>query len=135
MKIKLEVITPEKKFLEKEVYLAEFTTINGEIGVMQGHKNLSSFIAPGMLHIYQSDSKIEESFFIADGCFTATNDILKIMVSNAFCLKDVDKTEISAKLESLNEKLDLDGVDKIHLKQQIKNYETILKLLESSKKH
>jgi F-type H+-transporting ATPase subunit epsilon len=137
MKIKLEVITPEKKFVEKDVYLVEFQSIDGQIGIMQGHKNLASIIAPGMLNIYQSESKIEESFFIADGCFTVTNETIKIMVSYAIYLNKIDKNEIDYKLDNLQKELNSDdsAINKSYIKQQIKIYEAVLEILAKNNKY
>lgn len=48
---KLRIITPERVFFEKDAYMVEFNTTEGEIGVYANHIPLTCIIKPGILTI------------------------------------------------------------------------------------
>lgn len=53
--MKLQIITPDRKFYEGEVSMVEFTTTEGEIGVYLNHIPVTAMIAPGILKIHEED--------------------------------------------------------------------------------
>ena len=50
--LKIELITPQKKILEKEASEVVVSTLAGEIGILEGHANLLSIIHSGLLVIH-----------------------------------------------------------------------------------
>lgn len=48
---KIAIITPERVFYEGDATMVEFTTVEGEIGVLPGHIPLTTVIAPGICTI------------------------------------------------------------------------------------
>ena len=48
---RLQIITPERLFFDKEVYMAEFNTTEGELGVYADHIPLTCILSPGILTI------------------------------------------------------------------------------------
>ncbi len=53
--MKLQIITPERKFYEGDVSMVELTTTEGEIGVYRNHIPMTAMIAPGILKIHEED--------------------------------------------------------------------------------
>ncbi|MBO4411257.1 MAG: ATP synthase F1 subunit epsilon [Lachnospiraceae bacterium] len=49
----LKIITPERLFYEGQVTMAEFTTEEGNVGVLKGHEAMTYLIAPGVLRIHE----------------------------------------------------------------------------------
>lgn len=56
---KLRIITPERVFFEKDAYMVEFNTTEGEIGVYANHIPLTCIIKPGILTIRMEDEEKE----------------------------------------------------------------------------
>ena len=56
-KFTLRIIAPDRLFYEGEVEMVEFTTTEGEIGVLPGHIPLTVIISPGVLTIHESDQE------------------------------------------------------------------------------
>ena len=48
---RLQIITPDRIFFDKEAYMVEFNTTEGEIGVYANHIPLTCIIKPGILTI------------------------------------------------------------------------------------
>ncbi|MDE7325226.1 MAG: F0F1 ATP synthase subunit epsilon [Lachnospiraceae bacterium] len=63
---KLQVIAPDRVFLEEEADMVELTTTEGEIGVLKDHIPLTAIVAPGILRIkkdgQQKEAALHEGF-------------------------------------------------------------------------
>lgn len=55
----LRIITPTRVFYEGDVTKVEFTTTEGDIGVLKEHIPLTAVLAPGVCYIYESDADIK----------------------------------------------------------------------------
>ena len=47
----LKIITPDRVFYEEQVFMVEFNTIEGEVGIYKDHIPMTMIIAPGILTI------------------------------------------------------------------------------------
>lgn len=56
---KLRIISPDRTFYEGEVIMVEVRTTEGEIGVLRNHIPLTAVLAPGVVKIKESDTKIK----------------------------------------------------------------------------
>ena len=92
---KLEIVNPEKSFLSKEnVSEVVVPAYEGEMGILKNHISIISFLKPGLLKVFESDSK-EENYYVEDGIIEFKNNCLSILTSNIFDIKKIDKKEIS----------------------------------------
>lgn len=62
--LKLQVITPDRKFYEGEVSMVEMTTTEGEIGVYRNHIPITAMVAPGILKIHE-EGGVKEAALIS----------------------------------------------------------------------
>ena len=90
---KLEIFNPEKTFFSKdditEVIIPAF---EGEMGILKDHISIISFLKPGIVSIYSKSG--EDKLFVEDGIVEFKNNILSILTSSIFYLKDLDKNKI-----------------------------------------
>lgn len=56
---KLKIIAPDRDFYEGMVSLVEFTTTEGDIGVLKGHIPLTCVIAPGAVAFTEEDGTVK----------------------------------------------------------------------------
>lgn len=47
----LKIITPDRVFYEEQVFMVEFNTIEGEVGIYKDHIPMTMIVAPGILTI------------------------------------------------------------------------------------
>lgn len=63
---KLQVIAPDRVFLDEDAEMVELTTTEGEIGVLKDHIPLTAIVAPGILRIkkdgQQKEAALHEGF-------------------------------------------------------------------------
>ena len=92
---KLEIVNPEKSFLSKEnVSEVVVPAYEGEIGILKNHISIISFLKPGLIKVFETDSKIE-NYYVEDGIIEFKNNCLSILTSNIFDIKKIDKKEVS----------------------------------------
>ncbi len=58
---RLEIVSPEKVFYDNDVYMVEYNTTEGEVGVLAGHIPMTQILAPGVLTITESEDKVRKA--------------------------------------------------------------------------
>ena len=112
---KLEIVNPEKSFLSKEnVSEVVVPAYEGEMGILKDHISIISFLKPGLVKVFETDSK-EENYYVEDGIIEFKNNCLSILTSNIFDIKKIDKNkvrDILAKAEKDAENKDISDQEK-----------------------
>ena len=92
---KLEIVNPESSFLSKEeVSEVVVPAFEGDMGILKDHISIISFLKPGLVKVFETDSK-EENYYVEDGIIEFKNNCLSILTSNIFDIKKIDKKEVS----------------------------------------
>jgi len=124
---KLEIINPEKLFLTKEnVVQVVVPAFEGEIGILQNHISIISFLKPGVLKILTKSE--EDKYYIEDGIVEFKNNNLSILTSNIIKISEFDKNKIKDLLiraESEINKNELDDQKKYLISQKIEILKTL----------
>tara|TARA_B100000287_G_scaffold422155_1_gene463705 strand:- start:1220 stop:1621 length:402 start_codon:yes stop_codon:yes gene_type:complete len=88
---KLEIINPEKSFLLKDSVLEVVVpAFEGDMGILKDHISIISFLKPGLVKVFTSNSN-EETYYVEDGIIEFKNNCLSILTSNIFDTKKIDK--------------------------------------------
>ena len=88
---KLEIINPEKSFLLKDSVLEVVVpAFEGDMGILKDHISIISFLKPGLVKVFTSNSN-EETYYVEDGIIEFKNNCLSILTSNIFNIKKIDK--------------------------------------------
>ena len=66
----------------------------GDMGILKDHISIISFLKPGLVKVFETDSK-EENYYVEDGIIEFKNNCLSILTSNIFDIKKIDKKEVS----------------------------------------
>ena len=111
MSLKLEIIRPERLFFLKEnVYQVVIPAYEGEMGILQDHIPIISFLKPGILKVYNSETQID-NFFIEDGIIEFTENRLTVLTSNISNLKNLDKSKIEQMVSNAEKELNDENID------------------------
>lgn len=86
--MKLEIITPDRKFYEGEATMVELTTTEGEIGVYPKHIPLTAVVAPGVLKIHE-EGQVREAALLS-GFLTILPDKVTILAETAEWPDEID---------------------------------------------
>ena len=111
MSLKLEIVSPERLFFLKEnVYQVVVPAYEGEMGILQDHIPIISFLKPGILKVYNSESQID-NFFIEDGIIEFTENCLTVLTSNISNLKNLDKSKIAQMVSNAEKELNDENIN------------------------
>ena len=111
MSLKLEILSPERLFFSKEnVYQVIIPAYEGEMGILQDHIPIISFLKPGILKVYYSENQVE-NFFIEDGVIEFTENCLTVLTSNISDLKNLDKSKIAQMISNAEKELNDKNMD------------------------
>ena len=69
------------------------------MGILKDHISIISFLKPGLLKVFSSESK-EEIYYVEDGIIEFKDNCLSVLTSNIFNINKIDKNFVN---ETLNE--------------------------------
>ena len=119
---KLEIVNPEKSFLSKDgVSEVVVPAFEGDMGILKDHISIISFLKPGLLKVFSSNSN-EETFYVEDGIIEFKNNCLSVLTSNIFDINKIDKSLIRdalTKAEKDTQNKDISDQTKYLLDQKI----------------
>jgi len=118
---KLEIVNPEKSFLNKEdVTEVLAPAYEGDMGILKDHISIISFLKPGILKVFSKSG--EDKYYVEDGIIEFKDNTLSILTSSIFSLDKIDRSYVSQSLsdtEKLLSKEDLDDQSRFLISQKI----------------
>ena len=93
----LEVVTPDKTVLKKDVEMAICPGTEGEFGILPNHVSLLSALKIGPL-VYREDGK-DETLFIGGGFVDMNNNVCSVLAESAERADDIDEARAKAAKE------------------------------------
>ncbi|MBQ9118578.1 MAG: ATP synthase F1 subunit epsilon [Lachnospiraceae bacterium] len=85
---KLQIIAPDRIFLDDEADMIELTTTEGEIGVYKDHIPLTAIIAPGVLRIKKNGEEKEAA--LHEGFLEILGDKIIILAESCEWPEEID---------------------------------------------
>ena len=100
---KIEIVNPEMSFLSKEgISEVVVPAFEGDMGILKDHISIISFLKPGLVKVFETDSK-EENYYVEDGIVEFKNNDLSVLTSFIFNLKELEKNKVQDLLKSAEE--------------------------------
>ncbi len=87
-KISLKIVSPSKIVLDEEADMVVMRTVNGDLGVLKGHENLSTVLDLGTLKVINGDS--ERYISVLGGFAEVTKEGVSILTDSAELAEDID---------------------------------------------
>lgn len=88
-KLRLQIITPQKPVLDKQVDFVALPAYNGEMGVLPGHIQYVAKLNYGVLRYIENG--IEEDFAVLGGFAEIAKDTVSVFAEGATLAKEVDE--------------------------------------------
>ena len=106
----VEIISPDQTILKQETNEVTIPSYEGQMGILNNHIPLITFLRPGIITIKAKD---EKKFYIEEGTVEFSNNNLLILTSTARDLVNFDKVLINDLLKKAESQLDnTDSTDK-----------------------
>ena len=106
----VEIISPDQTILKQEVNEVTIPSYEGQMGILNNHIPLITFLRPGIITI---KTKVEKKFYVEEGTVEFSNNNLLILTSTARDLANFDKVLINDLLKKAESQLNnTDSTDK-----------------------
>ena len=108
-KFTVEIISPDQTILKQETNEVIIPSFEGQMGILNNHIPLITFLRPGIITI---KAEGEKRFYIEEGTVEFSNNNLLILTSTARDLVNLDKSKINELLQNVEANLNNQSTDK-----------------------
>ena len=102
---KFELVSPERLLVSEEVEAVVIPGTEGELTVMANHAPLMTTIKPGVVRV-QFGSGREDRYVVFGGFADVVPEGCTLLAESAIAVADVDKDDISRRIQEAREDLD-----------------------------
>jgi F-type H+-transporting ATPase subunit epsilon len=89
MTFHLEIISPEKRLLARDVDMAVIPGTEGDLGILPGHSKLITGLRGGLVDIYEG-GRITDRFFITGGFAQVTEESCAVLADSIIRQSELD---------------------------------------------
>jgi F-type H+-transporting ATPase subunit epsilon len=97
MPITLEIVSPEKLLLSRDVDMVVIPAFEGDMGVLEGHAPTTVVLRGGVVSLYAGD-QITDSLFVAGGFAEVTPERCTVLAGEAMPVNEIDRAEAEKRL-------------------------------------
>jgi F-type H+-transporting ATPase subunit epsilon len=90
MTIALEIISPERLLLARQVSMVVIPGTEGDLGILPEHSKLITSLRGGVIDIYEHDEIIDR-FFVSGGFAEVTEDRCTVLADHIMKLSEIDR--------------------------------------------
>ena len=108
-KFTIEIISPDQTILKQETNEVIIPSFEGQMGILNNHIPLITFLRPGIITI---KAEIEKKFYVEEGTVEFSNDNLLILTSTSRDLANFDKSKVNEMLQKAEVNLNTASNDK-----------------------
>ena len=108
-KFTVEIISPDQTILKQETNEVIIPSFEGQMGILNNHIPLITFLRPGIITI---KAEGEKRFYIEEGTVEFSNNNLLILTSTARDLATLDKNKINKLLQKAEANFNTQSTDK-----------------------
>ena len=102
--MQVDIVTPESVlFSEKNISMVTVPGIEGQMGILDDHLPVVTFLRPGVINIEQNENRY---FFTTGGVVDFKNNSLSILCQEVFDIKDLSDNQINKLKEKANKKIE-----------------------------
>ena len=108
-KFTVEIISPDQTVLKQETKEVIIPSFEGQMGILNNHIPLITFLRPGIITI---KTEGEKKYYVEEGTVEFSNNNLLILTSTARNLANFDKSSIIKLLQKAESNLNTESTDK-----------------------
>ena len=108
-KFTVEIVSPDQTVLKQETKEVIIPSFEGQMGILNNHIPLITFLRPGIITIKAED---EKKYYVEEGTVEFSNNNLLILTSTARNLANFDKSSIIELLQKAESNLNTESTDK-----------------------
>ena len=108
-KFTIEIISPDQTILKQETSEVVIPSFEGQMGILNNHIPLITFLRPGIITIKAAG---EKKYYVEEGTVEFSNNNLLILTSTAKDVANLDKSQINDLIQKAEANLNAQSTDK-----------------------
>ncbi len=108
-KFTVEIISPDQTILKQETSEVVIPSFEGQMGILNNHIPLITFLRPGIIIIKAAG---EKKYYVEEGTVEFSNNNLLILTSTAKDVANLDKSQINDLIQKAEVNLNAQSTDK-----------------------
>jgi len=108
-KFTVEIISPDQTILKQETSEVVIPSFEGQMGILNNHIPLITFLRPGIITI---KAEGEKKYYVEEGTVEFSNNNLLILTSTAKDVANLDKNQINDLIQKAETNLNAQSTDK-----------------------
>ena len=108
-KFTVEIISPDQTILKQETNEVIIPSFEGQMGILNNHIPLITFLRPGIITIKAAG---EKKYYVEEGTVEFSNNNLLILTSTAKDVANLDKSQINDLIQKAEANLNAQSTDK-----------------------
>lgn len=113
MPINLEIVSPEKLLLSRDVDMVVIPASEGDMGVLEGHSPVMVTLRGGLVSLYEGD-RVTDTLFVAGGFAEVSPERCTVLADEAMPVNELDRSEGDKRLRDAEEaQSQVDGSDPV----------------------
>ncbi len=101
-----ELVSPERLLMDASVSAVLVPGSEGDFMVLPNHAPVMSTIRPGVLEVYEEDSKTPERIFLRGGFAEVALGSLVVLAEEAVPIKELSKSDLKQRITNAEEDLE-----------------------------
>ena len=131
MPVNLEIVSPEKLLLSREVDMVVIPASEGDMGVLEGHAPMMVTLRGGIVSLYSGD-QVTDSLFVAGGFAEVTPERCTVLAGEAMPVNEIERSEAEKRLRDAEEAMaQVDGNDPVDEELALERVHSARAMLEA----
>ena len=102
MPVNLEIVSPEKLLLSRDVDMVVIPAAEGDMGVLEGHAPMIVTLRGGVVSLYEGE-RVTESLFVAGGFAEISPERCTVLAGEAMPVNELERSEVEKRLRDAEE--------------------------------
>ena len=131
MPVNLEIVSPEKLLLSRDVDMVVIPASEGDMGVLEGHAPMMVTLRGGIVSLYSGD-QLTDSLFVAGGFAEVTPERCTVLAGEAMPVNEIERSEAEKRLRDAEEAMaQVDGNDPVDEELALERVHSARAMLEA----
>ena len=104
MPVSLEIVSPERLLLSRQVDMVVIPASEGDMGVLEGHSPMIVMLRGGVIALYE-DERVTDQMYVAGGFAEVTPERCTVLANEVFAPTDLSREEGERRLAEAEEAL------------------------------
>jgi F-type H+-transporting ATPase subunit epsilon len=131
MPVNLEIVSPEKLLLSRDVDMVVIPALEGDMGVLEGHAPMMVMLRGGIVSLYEGD-RVTDTLFVAGGFAEVTPERCTVLAGEAMPVNELERSEAEKRLRDAEEAMSqVDGNDPVQEELALERVQSTRAMLET----